>query len=351
MTQTRQPVTSQPDQGPARPAINYRPQVDTGFLGINWGVRTPSLRFYRFRPLARLLAWWELRSSPRMDGPRDLSDLLAPGQQQPASIPAYYLFNPVHRMSADGLGWMHPRMGRRYERMAEDFTYAARENIEAWIRMATAGLPPPRRIIDLATGTGVNAFVYAELFPDAEVVGIDIAPSLLRWARHRAEQRGMRNLRFYHMDCADLSYFPDDHFDIVHEGMVFHEMPAPWILRTLREMVRVARPGGLLGFSDWRIPGPEETGQWRKYAAQARAGVEPFMVEYARTNWPERLRELGCTVEQTDQAANSATWRAIKGPDAGRLLVETASWPSMQGVPPAEPAILGGPPAGGTRPG
>lgn len=341
MTQASQSAPGAPAAPTSgRPPITYRPQVDTGFLGINWGVRTWSLRFYRYRLLARLMAWWELRSSPRMDGPRDLSDLLAPGQEHAASIPSYYLFDPVHRMSPDGLGWMHPRMGRRYERMAEDFTYAARDNIAAWVRAATAGMPPPRRIIDLATGTGVNAFVYAELFPEAEVIGIDIAPSLLRWARQRAAERGLENLRFYHMDCADLSVFPADTFDIVHEGMVFHEMPARWTLRTLREMVRVARPGGLLGFSDWRIPAPDDVGQWKKYEAQVRVRVEPFILEYARTNWPERLRELGCSVEQTDQAANSATWKAFKGPDSNRLLAETADWPVTWGR--AEPGAGAG---------
>lgn len=297
---------------PSRPRMEQRPQVNSGFLGINWGVKTPSLRFYRIRPLSRLLGWWELRTSQKMDGPRDLSDLLAPGQEAPANVPYYYLFNPVHKMSPEGLGWMHPRMGQRYEKMAEDFTYASHDNIRAWIEAHVVGAGiEPKRILDLATATGVNAFVYAEVFPEAEVIGIDVAPSLLRWAKKRAVEKGLGNVRFYHMDCGDLSYFPDGSFDVVHEGMVLHEMPAHYIRKTVREMVRVCRPGGMLGFSDWAIP--DNPGTWKKYEAIVRAGVEPFMVEYAQTNFPALLEELGCTgIEQTDRGVNSAMWKAFK---------------------------------------
>jgi ubiquinone/menaquinone biosynthesis C-methylase UbiE len=321
------------------PQIKKRAQVDTGFLGINWKVKTLSLRFYRYRPLSRALAWWELQSSPKMTGPRDLSDLLAPGQEHAANLPYYYLFNPVHRMSPDGLGWMHPRMGRRYERMSEDFTYASYENIKAWIQahvIEGAGITNPKRIIDLATGTGVNAAVYAELFPNAEVIGIDLAPSLLRWARKRAEDKGLKNLHYYHMDCADLSLFPDDHFDVVHEGMALHEMPKDHIQKTVREMVRVARPDGFLGFSDWRIPDPDDATLWRKFAMQSKTLVEPFMLEYARTNWPERLAELGCyDITLTDSTPNSAAWRARKGLTSNQRLAETAGQEWPQSNPPA----------------
>ena len=40
---------------------------------------------------------------------------------------------------------------------------------------ARATCPPPRRVLDLGTGTGVVARRSAERYPEAEIVGIDLA--------------------------------------------------------------------------------------------------------------------------------------------------------------------------------
>ena len=42
---------------------------------------------------------------------------------------------------------------------------------------------PPRRVLDLGTGTGKAARVVAKRFPDAEVVGVDLAPEMVEEAR------------------------------------------------------------------------------------------------------------------------------------------------------------------------
>lgn len=48
----------------------------------------------------------------------------------------------------------------------------------------------PRRILDLATGTGDLALMLKERAPGAEVVGADFAPPMLAIARRKAEARG-----------------------------------------------------------------------------------------------------------------------------------------------------------------
>jgi methylase of polypeptide subunit release factors len=45
---------------------------------------------------------------------------------------------------------------------------------------------PPRRILDVGTGTGVGALWLAERFPDAEVLGVDISPEMIEQARAKA---------------------------------------------------------------------------------------------------------------------------------------------------------------------
>src|ERR687883_73559 len=45
--------------------------------------------------------------------------------------------------------------------------------------------PPPRRALDLGTGTGDGAFALARRFPEAEVVGLDLAGSMIEEARRK----------------------------------------------------------------------------------------------------------------------------------------------------------------------
>jgi ubiquinone/menaquinone biosynthesis C-methylase UbiE len=290
---------------------------------VGWNPKTRSLKT-RNKLMKRFWKWWEYRQLEAIDGPRDLSDLWAPGRTRGADLPHYYLFNPVHQSSPDGLGpWMEPKAGARLEQILGDFPFGEEENIRKWIKanVVDKGIQP-KAIMDVGAGTGATAMVYAEFFPDARIVCIDIAPPLLRWGRKRAAEKGLKNLEWYHVESADMSMFETDSFDVVHEAHTLHEMPAHYIERTVREMVRVCRPGGLLGFFDWALPDNEA--DWKHRERMVRINQEPFMLEYSKFNFLEYLKTLGCeNAERTDRHSNSATYRAYKGPDSNRLLAES----------------------------
>jgi ubiquinone/menaquinone biosynthesis C-methylase UbiE len=288
-----------------------------------------SLRYARKNKWVHKVATWYAHwSSPEVTGPRDNVDLLHPGMERCHDIPGYYLANPVHGMKPESFGWMNPKIGKRYEEMCEDFTYAAHDNIAAWIfeHVVDARLPMPGRVLDLGAGTGPITRVWAEIFPDAEVIGVDISPSMLRWARKRADDLGLTNLRYYHMDISRLDAFESDSFDVVHDSHTFHEMPADYIALSLMEMVRVAKPGAMLAFFDWEIPVTEQ--DWRHRKIMRATNQEPFMLDYAVFNWPEVMRDmLGCDVVNTERRfrgwdRQSDAWKAFKGPDSNRLLAE-----------------------------
>jgi SAM-dependent methyltransferase len=60
-----------------------------------------------------------------------------------------------------------------------------------------AGLRPGMRVLDLGSGAGDVAFVIADLVgPSGEVIGIDRSPEACAKATARAQQRGVRNVRF-----------------------------------------------------------------------------------------------------------------------------------------------------------
>ena len=49
----------------------------------------------------------------------------------------------------------------------------------------------PRRVLDLASGTGIVTFRIAERWPACEVLGVELQPEYLEIARRRAEERGL----------------------------------------------------------------------------------------------------------------------------------------------------------------
>jgi ubiquinone/menaquinone biosynthesis C-methylase UbiE len=101
--------------------------------------------------------------------------------------------------------------------------------------------PPPRRVLDLGTGTGEGAFAIARHFPEAEVVGADLSDRMLAEARRKTPAELDDRVRFERADASALPY-PDGSFELVtHSNMI------PFF----DEVARVLAPGGqaLFAFS------------------------------------------------------------------------------------------------------
>jgi ubiquinone/menaquinone biosynthesis C-methylase UbiE len=74
--------------------------------------------------------------------------------------------------------------------------------------------PAPGRALDLGTGTGAGAFAIAHRFPDAQVVGLDLAPAMIDEARRHLSPELAQRVRFEVGDAAKLDY-GDGEFDLV----------------------------------------------------------------------------------------------------------------------------------------
>lgn len=93
---------------------------------------------------------------------------------------------------------------------------------------------PVEAALDVGTGTGAAAFAIAERFPEARVVGLDIAPTMVEQARRKA--RGRENVSFEVADASALPY-GDASLDLV---------TAANMIPFFDELARVVRPGGTL---------------------------------------------------------------------------------------------------------
>jgi SAM-dependent methyltransferase len=111
------------------------------------------------------------------------------------------------------------------------------------------GITPGMRTLDVACGTGNLAIPAAHR--GAQVIGIDIAPNLLRQARHRAVAEGL-TIEFEEGDAEELP-FPDAEFDLVMS--MFGAMFAPDPDRVATELVRVCKRGGKIAMANWTPDG------------------------------------------------------------------------------------------------
>jgi SAM-dependent methyltransferase len=95
---------------------------------------------------------------------------------------------------------------------------------------------PPRRALDLGTGTGKAARLIAGRFAGVEVVGADLAPGMIDEARRALPDELAGRVRFEVADAAALPY-EDAGFDLV---VLLNMIPF------FEELARVTAPGGTL---------------------------------------------------------------------------------------------------------
>jgi ubiquinone/menaquinone biosynthesis C-methylase UbiE len=114
------------------------------------------------------------------------------------------------------------------------------------VMQEAAGIGPGERILDLACGTGELERRVARAQSDAEIVGVDLAGSMVARARTKVGERP--NIRIEVADVHNLP-FSSDSFDAVVCANTFHYFTRPEIV--LREAARVLRPGGRFVVLDW----------------------------------------------------------------------------------------------------
>lgn len=115
-----------------------------------------------------------------------------------------------------------------------------------WRRTALDRLRPfaPKKILDIATGTGDFAIMAAKRLQPESITGADISEGMMAIGREKVEKEKLANvIHFQREDCTKLS-FAENTFDAVTVAYGirnFEDLDAG-----LREMLRVLKPGGHL---------------------------------------------------------------------------------------------------------
>lgn len=173
-------------------------------------------------------------------------------------------------------------------------------NSAAYLRPHLTG---DTRLLDVGAGPGSITVDFAGVV--AHVTATEIDEDALSLSRDLAASRGLANLDFAVEDVHALT-FADDSFDVVHAHQVLQHVGDP--VQALREMRRVAAPGGVVAVRDadyagflW-FPVLPELDRWLDlYRRAARAnGGEP--------DAGRRLLAWARAAGFDDVSATTSTW-------------------------------------------
>jgi ubiquinone/menaquinone biosynthesis C-methylase UbiE/rhodanese-related sulfurtransferase len=136
-----------------------------------------------------------------------------------------------------------------------------------------AKLQPGDVVLDLASGTGADAFTALPFVGDTgKIIGIDIAEKMVAVANAKAKARGITNCEFQAIDAEDLP-FKSGMFDaaVSKLGLMYF----PDCHKALKEVIRVLKPGGRLSAV---VVGRQERARFMTVAALAAYKVNPTLV-------------------------------------------------------------------------
>lgn len=177
----------------------------------------------------------------------EAADNVGPGtlELNPDMAMPDYVTHEIHIQPGGYVG--DPFAGHIYHYGTNNFFEGRNDQDELHIALANA-MPEPEdgqvmRVLDQGCSCGQLSVALKQRFSDAEVWGIDVGGPMVRYAHMRAVDIGV-DVNFAQR-LAEDSQFPDNHFDLATNNIMFHEVTTEAAHQILAESYRVLRPGGV----------------------------------------------------------------------------------------------------------
>ena len=113
------------------------------------------------------------------------------------------------------------------------------------------GQKNPKRILDIATGTGDLAIMMAELMPE-KIVGLDISSGMLEVGTQKIASENLSNLIEMVLGDSENIPFEDNSFDAITVSFGVRNFEN--LEKGLQEIYRVLKPGGVFVVLETAVP-------------------------------------------------------------------------------------------------
>ena len=196
---------------------------------------------------------------------RQLPDLIERAKSLRGKIGSLTLDDSVEVPSYLSAVDMHCKPGSYQQEMVEDDVFAGAEFDSTFRLYSMGGLGPnlddmgytltawmrdhfgkvgPKRILDMGCTVGHSTLPYCDLFPDAEIHGIDVAATCLRYGHARAVS--MNKTVHFSQQNAEHTNFEDGSFDLIVSHAILHETSRRAIRAIFKECHRLLSPNSLM---------------------------------------------------------------------------------------------------------
>ncbi|BAT54537.1 hypothetical protein NOS3756_35080 [Nostoc sp. NIES-3756] len=149
---------------------------------------------------------------------------------------------------------------------------------------------PPQAILDVGCGVGLSTFSLQEVYPQAQVTGLDLSSYFLAVAGYRSQQ-SQANINWVHAS-AESTGLPDGTFDLVSLFLICHELPQSATREIFAEAWRLLRPGGHISIMDMN-PQSEAFKKMPPYVLTLLKSTEPYLDQYFTLDIGQALVEAG----------------------------------------------------------
>ncbi len=167
-----------------------------------------------------------------------------------------------------------------------------------------------KRLLDFGCGAGASTMILARMFPDTDIVGIDLSLDALKIARSRAEFYGLSNVRFLLSPAGDALPEGLGTFDYILLSAVFEHLLPNERGVLLPKVWSLLRGGGIL-FLD-QTP-------WRYFPLEGHTTRLPF-INYL----PDRVAHFYATRFSRrvprEQSWQSLLRRGVRGGTVGQIM-------------------------------
>ena len=150
----------------------------------------------------------------------------------------------------------------------------------------------PTKILDLGCGVGMSTFALQEIYPQAQITGIDLSPYFLAVAQYRSSQNHS-NINWIHA-AAESTGLPDNNFDLVSACLMFHELPSTAAGEIIAEARRLLNPGGYLAIMDMNPRSPVFE-KMPPYILTLLKSTEPYLDQYFSLDIEQAFTKAGFT--------------------------------------------------------